>query len=134
MDKFIWVLDFLKGWGGLTLGAIYTLVLGFKELTEAVDKLYFRFWDFPVFKIINTPRSLAPKQSIQTEIAVREANVRPVLTPYNSGEIAEMLGRKEKSVLNSLQRLERTGRAEQMWYGGWFSKEIAPPISERFLR
>jgi hypothetical protein len=133
-DKTIWVLDFLKGWGGLTLGTIYTIVLGFKRLIKAVDEIYFRFWDFPVFKLINTPRARASKQLIRTEIGVSSANTPPTLVAYNPKEIAARLGRSEKSVLATLNRLERTGKAEEVWPDGWFSKETAPPISERFLR
>ena len=42
--------DFLAGWGGLALGALYGLVQGFATLLKTTDELLFRFRDYGVYE------------------------------------------------------------------------------------
>lgn len=127
--------NFLRGWGGLLLGGLYTAVLGFKELVKAVDELIFRFWDYRVFEVLDTPRArAADTQMIRTSIG-RIVNtsgeyVPTFLKPYSVAELAVRTGRKENSVVASLKRLKRLGKAISS-PSGWYSASNAPPISER---
>lgn len=79
-----------------------------------MDELFYRFRDFAVYAVIDTPRLLlGSEQSIPA--------------PYSANQIARGLGRAEKSVRRSLLRLMRTGKAVQTLGGAWYSKESAPP-------
>jgi hypothetical protein len=59
----------LRGWGGLIVGAVYTIARGFKELLAITDELLYRHRDYAVFEIIDTPRVSPPM--IRTRIAAR---------------------------------------------------------------
>ena len=51
----IWLWVFLKGWGGLVLGGVYTLLHGLAASLGIVDELWFRFRDYAVYEVIDTP-------------------------------------------------------------------------------
>lgn len=137
MNVVLAIVKFLVGWGGLVIGGVYTVVRGFGELVKAVDELYFRFRDYSVFEVIDTPRAREPhlmiRTAIGTVIEVREASAPPPLKPYSVVEIASRTGRKEKSVVASLKRLKRLGKAIQS-PSGWYSINTAPPVSARLFR
>jgi hypothetical protein len=95
------ILKFLAGWGGLLIGGVHTAVRGFGELVKAVDELMFRFWDYRVFEVIDTPRARASEaQMIRTAIGRAisgpEPKTSPSLKPYSVAEIATRTGRKSR--------------------------------------
>ncbi|MFI5102982.1 MAG: hypothetical protein ACHP9V_06395 [Terriglobales bacterium] len=111
---FLTLVHFLVGWGGLILGGIYGFVQGFSALLRAMDELFYRFRDYAVYEVIDTPK---PRSNADHAI---------VLSPYYVNEIAAKLGRSIKSVQSSLKRLKRNGKAIETLIGGWYSREIAP--------
>jgi len=138
MSVVLTIVKFLVGWGGLVIGGVYTVVRGFGELVKAVDELMFRLWDYRVFETIDTPRARSSEvPMIRTHIgqivSVREASAPVPLKSYSVVEIAARSRRKESSVVASLKRLKRLGKAVQS-PSGWYSINTAPPVSERLFR
>lgn len=90
-----------------------------------MDELPFRFYDYSVFEVIDTPNFWEePDPDPDTGIA---NSVSQVPAPYTVKDIAAKLDRKPSRVLHSLKRLKRVGRAVETQRGWWFSKDKAPP-------
>lgn len=119
---FLW--GFLKGWGGLILGGIYALIRGFDELLKITDGLVFRFRDYPVFEVIDTPLPRNPRPRFARPNIV-DIDPALLITGYSVKEISATVGRKPKSVLASLKRLKKMGKAVEI-FGGWCSRDTAP--------
>jgi hypothetical protein len=113
----------LLGWGGLVAGTLYAVFRGTPEVLKIMDELLFRFRDFAVFEIIDVRRYWdVPDMDPETGIANR---LITELAPHFVEDIAARLKRSSASVLSSLKRLKRTGKAVEA-DGGWYSNRIAP--------
>jgi hypothetical protein len=104
----------LGGGAALIVGGLYLFVYRSNETLKAVDELLFRFKDFPIFEVIDRP-------------LMTVFNERTCQRAYSVRDIRERLDRErsDKSILASLKRLKRCGRAiETFW--GWYSIRTAP--------
>ena len=115
------LVHFLIGWGGLIVGGIYGLVQGFAALLRAIDELFYRFRDYAVYEVIDTPKPRPGATAI-------------FLASYSVEEIAAKLGRTSASTISSLKRLKRNGKAIETLSGGWYSNDAATPDAKILLR
>jgi hypothetical protein len=89
------------------------LYYGPQKMLETWDKYCDRFHDYKVFDIV--------KRSDVKHFVSRGSHY--VMTwPPSASEIAQKIGRSEKSVCRSLRRLERTGKVVER-SDGWHVKD-----------
>jgi hypothetical protein len=114
----------MLGWGGLIAGGLYALIRGAPESIKAMDDLFFRFYDYSVFEVIDTPKFWDEPDYDPNTGTISSVSQAPA--PYTVGDIAAKLNRKPTRILGSLKRLKRMGRALETQRGCWFSKDKAP--------
>lgn len=110
------IVTLFRTWQGLTLatlGAVATVYYGPCKMLETWDWYWDRFRDGDVLLLLHS-RKFAPNIAAMSNFGNQPA---PKELPYQLDDIASALGRKNKSVLGSMERLWRRGKVEPLGTG-----------------
>ena len=117
-------------WIGWVVAGLLGIYHGTRRMLSTWDWYCYRFRDYDVFEVIDTPKVSTPlvRTSLGRTIAVDSAypGLLGTISLYHSvEEIKQKLGRSEKSVQRSLRRLKKNKQAVDSLYG-WCSRDKAP--------
>jgi hypothetical protein len=121
----IW--KFLQTWEGMasaTFAASAAIYYAPKKWLETWDWYMDRFHDYPVYDVIKRRRRVSASYDDGKTLRVGYQDI-----PHEVSDIAKSLNRSEKSVRESLRRLERRGKATEV-HRGWAAWDFKEPDFE----
>lgn len=123
------VWKFLQTWEGMasaTVAAAAALYYAPKQWLETWDWYMDRFHDYKVYDVIKKKRTVSASYDGGEGVRMGYEEY-----PYSVSDIANSLNRSEKSVRESLRRLERRGKAKEAPHYGWVGWDYREPDFEK---